>query len=180
MDDDRTGLGTAEASHYVDFRSGIGDASGCWHSPKETALLRRRREPLPAAAVIDALVAYPVTSADTEATARRPRLAQWREPVDLTSGVTPQEFLPGEWFVGTAILSSVVYVICSRLEPALVPATLVAFGAGLASRLIALFRPWEEPEPWAPPELVSGGSGRKSPAERLRGQRRPCQRTPNG
>ena len=31
--------------------------------------------------------------------------------IDLTCGVTPQHFVRGEWFVGTAILTSVVYLI---------------------------------------------------------------------
>ena len=31
--------------------------------------------------------------------------------IDITSGVTPQHFVRGEWFVGTAVLTSVVYII---------------------------------------------------------------------
>jgi hypothetical protein len=38
--------------------------------------------------VIDDLFAYSVTGADSEATARRPRLAETWEPIDLTSGAT--------------------------------------------------------------------------------------------
>src|SRR5262249_53451794 len=88
MEDDRTGPGTAEAAHYVVFLSAIGDPSGRWHCPEETAFLRRLRERPPDAAVIDDLFAYSVTSADIEATARRPRLARTWEPIDLAPGVT--------------------------------------------------------------------------------------------
>ena len=31
--------------------------------------------------------------------------------IDITSGVTPQHFVRGEWFVGTAVLTSIVYII---------------------------------------------------------------------
>ena len=35
--------------------------------------------------------------------------------IDLTSGVTPQQFTKGEWFVGTAVLTSVTYIILDGL-----------------------------------------------------------------
>ena len=35
--------------------------------------------------------------------------------IDLTSGVTPQHFTRGEWFVGTAVLTSVTYIILYAL-----------------------------------------------------------------
>jgi Glycine transporter len=35
-----------------------------------------------------------------------------RYVVDLTCGVTPKHFIRGEWFVGTAVLVSTVYVVC--------------------------------------------------------------------
>ena len=31
--------------------------------------------------------------------------------IDLTSGVTPQQFTKGEWFVGTAVVTSMAYII---------------------------------------------------------------------
>jgi uncharacterized membrane protein YeiH len=49
--------------------------------------------------------------------------------IDLTSGVTPQHFTKGEWFVGTAVLTSVTYIILDALGLASVsvwPATLLA------------------------------------------------------
>jgi hypothetical protein len=73
-----------EASHYVVFLSGIGDPSGRWHYPEETEFLRRLRERLPDAAVIDDLFAYSVTSSDIEATTRRPRMAKMWEGIERT------------------------------------------------------------------------------------------------
>jgi uncharacterized membrane protein YeiH len=68
--------------------------------------------------------------------------------IDLSCGVTPQQFVRGEWFVGTAILTSVVYLIADAgfgLE--IWPATLVAFAVGFAFRIAARRRKWEEPLP---------------------------------
>jgi uncharacterized membrane protein YeiH len=71
--------------------------------------------------------------------------------IDLTSGVTPQQFTKGEWFVGTAILTSVTYIILDALgfaSPSIWPATLLAWLVGFAFRNLALHFKWEEPEPW--------------------------------
>ena len=74
--------------------------------------------------------------------------------VDLSSGVTPKHFIRGEWFVGTAVLASVVYVVCDAgLGLSIWPASLIAFTIGFGFRYAAMLRQWEEPEPWAPPEL---------------------------
>jgi len=71
--------------------------------------------------------------------------------IDLTSGVTPQQFTKGEWFVGTAILTSVSYIILDALGLASVsvwPATLIAWAIGFLFRNLSLHFKWEEPEPW--------------------------------
>jgi uncharacterized membrane protein YeiH len=74
-----------------------------------------------------------------------------RYVVDLSAGVTPKQFLRGEWFVGTAVLVSFVYVACAAwLHWGLVPATLASFAVGFVFRYTALLRHWEEPEPATP------------------------------
>src|SRR4029077_3815478 len=46
--------------------------------------------------------------------------------IDVASGVTPQHFVRGEWFVGTAVLTSVVYLIADAgLKLDIWPATLI-------------------------------------------------------
>jgi hypothetical protein len=66
--------------------------------------------------------------------------------VDLTCGVTPKQFVKGEWFMGTAILASVVYVVCAAgLDFSVWPATLVSFTVAFLFRYAALLRHWEEP-----------------------------------
>jgi len=68
--------------------------------------------------------------------------------IDITSGVTPQHFVRGEWFVGTAVLTSVVYIIADAgLGLSIWPATLIAFGVGFPFRLAARRLGWEEPLP---------------------------------
>ena len=68
--------------------------------------------------------------------------------IDLTSGVTPQHFVRGEWFVGTAVLTSVVYIVAlDFVDLSRYPATLVAFLVGFVFRVNARRLRWEEPLP---------------------------------
>ena len=72
--------------------------------------------------------------------------------IDITSDVTPQHFVRGEWFVGTAVLTSAVYVVCYYAGLDLIPATLISFAVGFTFRLTALHKGWEEPEPMDQPQ----------------------------
>jgi uncharacterized membrane protein YeiH len=68
--------------------------------------------------------------------------------IDITSGVTPQHFVRGEWFVGTAVLTSVVYIVADAgFGLSIWPATLIAFAVGFPFRLISRRLQWEEPLP---------------------------------
>src|SRR6188472_886319 len=68
--------------------------------------------------------------------------------IDITSGLTPQHFVRGEWFVGTAVLTSVVYIIAEAgFGLDIWPATLVAFVVGFTFRVSARRFKWEEPLP---------------------------------
>ncbi len=74
--------------------------------------------------------------------------------IDITSGVTPQHFTRGNWWVGTAALTSIVYIILYALGLAsnptfgVWPATILAFLFGFGFRLTSLRLGWQEPEPW--------------------------------
>ena len=71
--------------------------------------------------------------------------------IDLTSGVTPQQFTRGEWFVGTAALTSVTYIILDALglaKESIWVATILAWAVGFTFRRLSLHFKWEEPEPW--------------------------------
>jgi len=67
--------------------------------------------------------------------------------IDITAGVTPQHFTRGEWFVGTAVLTSVVYILLDGAGLEIWPATLGAFAVGFSFRFLARRRGWEEPLP---------------------------------
>ena len=88
--------------------------------------------------------------------------------IDISSGVTPKHFVRGEWFVGTAILTSVVYVICALGGLSLNAGMAVAFVVGFSFRGLALWRRWEEPEPWEPPDVAAGEGERKALPELIR------------
>ncbi len=87
--------------------------------------------------------------------------------IDLIAGVTPLHFVRGEWFVGTAVLTSVVFVICDAAGLSIWPATLIAFFVGFFFRLASLYRGWEEPEPWEPEEVKAGERQRETLREGL-------------
>jgi uncharacterized membrane protein YeiH len=62
----------------------------------------------------------------------------------------------GEWFVGTAVLTSIVYLVLFKyLGLTVWPATLIAFVVGFFFRLAAIWYCWEEPLPRVP-EIVKG------------------------
>jgi uncharacterized membrane protein YeiH len=76
--------------------------------------------------------------------------------IDITAGKSAKQFVRSEWFVGTAVLTSVVYLICAKyfgLEQW--PATLIAFAIGFIFRVAAIWFCWEEPLPHVP-ESVKG------------------------
>jgi len=68
--------------------------------------------------------------------------------IDVTSGVTPAHFVRGDWFVGTAVLASVLYVIFTGVGLAIWPATLLTVALAFACRRALLYLKWEELEPW--------------------------------
>lgn len=77
--------------------------------------------------------------------------------IDVTAGKSAKQFVRGEWFVGTAILTSVVYLICALyLQMSIWPATLIAFVVGFCFRMAALWFAWEEPMPRHIPAHVVG------------------------
>lgn len=70
--------------------------------------------------------------------------------LDIISGVTPLQFVRSEYFVGSAVISASVFVVCDRLGLSIWPATLIAFAFGFAFRLAANRWRWEEPLPRTP------------------------------
>jgi uncharacterized membrane protein YeiH len=88
--------------------------------------------------------------------------------IDITAGHGAKQFIRGEWFVGTAVLTSVVYLICAKyLGLSMWPATLIAFLVGFWFRVAALWFAWEEPLPKLPPAVVGEVMRRETLKEKM-------------
>ncbi len=88
--------------------------------------------------------------------------------IDVTAGKSAKQFIRGEWFVGTAVLTSVVYLACvTWFNLTIWPATLISFAVGFFFRLAALWFAWEEPMPRHIPQHVVG---EVQPRESAQGQ----------
>lgn len=88
--------------------------------------------------------------------------------IDITAGKSAKQFVRGEWFVGTAVLTAVVFLICSEyLALSIWPATLIAFAVGFVFRLAAIWYCWEEPLPRLPEEIKGEVAPRTTLKEKM-------------
>ena len=76
--------------------------------------------------------------------------------VDVSAGVPPAHFVRGGWFVPTALLTGLVWMLCdlTGLDPWLCAA--VAFVIGYGARSLATARSWTEPIATALPDDEGG------------------------
>jgi uncharacterized membrane protein YeiH len=65
--------------------------------------------------------------------------------IDITSGVPPKQFIRSEWFVATAALSGLVWILVYAATENTWGAAGIAFVVGFSFRITALYRGWEEP-----------------------------------
>ena len=70
-----------------------------------------------------------------------------RSFIDISSSVTPAHFVRGEWFVGTAALTGVIWILVYTATDNTWVSAGVAFTVGFAFRLAATHFKWEEPMP---------------------------------
>lgn len=95
--------------------------------------------------------------------------------IDVTSGLGAKQFVRGEWFIGTAVLTSLSFFFLRAgafgapwsLSLAFVPATLVAFLIGFGFRVAAIWYAWEEPMPKVPAWLLKGQGRRETLKEKM-------------
>lgn len=102
-----------------------------------------------------------------------PTAGRWY--ADVTSGVTPKQFIRGEWFVGIALLTGLVWVflywlIVQEGGASIWWATLIAFGVGFALRVTALYRGWEEPLAKEPAGVYKHDDGRPLLGRKIAGK----------
>lgn len=95
--------------------------------------------------------------------------------ISVAFGRPAKLFIQGEWFVGTAVLSSLCFFFLRSgvfggpgLSLSLVAASLVAFVIGFAFRIAASWYGWEEPMPGSIPDwLLEGQPKRESLKEKM-------------
>jgi uncharacterized membrane protein YeiH len=74
--------------------------------------------------------------------------------IDITSGVTAKQFIRSEWFVGTAALTGLVWILVDWAGAGTWWAMGIAFVVGFVFRLLAMYFGWEEPMPKEPKGVV--------------------------
>jgi len=90
--------------------------------------------------------------------------------IDVTSGLPAKQFVRGEWFVGTAVLTAVVWLALDAAGAGVWWCAGVAFIVGFTVRLLALYRGWEEPMPKEPKGVVIHSDGRPLLGRKLAGK----------
>lgn len=74
--------------------------------------------------------------------------------IDISCGVTPKQFIRGEYFVTTAFLTGGVWLLVYWAGASTWVAAGVAFVVGFTVRVTALYKGWEEPLPKGPKGVV--------------------------
>lgn len=74
--------------------------------------------------------------------------------IDITSGKTAKQFIRSEWFIGTALLTGLVWILVYQAGAGTWWAAGIAFAVGFVFRLLALYYGWEEPLPKEPRGIV--------------------------
>jgi uncharacterized membrane protein YeiH len=97
-----------------------------------------------------------------------PTAGRWL--IDVSCGVTPKQFIRGEWFVSIAVLTGLVWILLTWAGMGTWPATIVAFAVGFVARLLALYRGWEEPLASEPKGVYLHSDGRPLLGRKLAGK----------
>jgi uncharacterized membrane protein YeiH len=88
--------------------------------------------------------------------------------IDIAANKSAKNFIRGEWFSGSAMLTSIVYLISNKhIGLDIYPATLIAVIVGFSFRVAALWYAWEEPLPNVPPEVMGEVVRRQSLKEKM-------------
>jgi uncharacterized membrane protein YeiH len=97
-----------------------------------------------------------------------PTAGRWY--IDVSSGVTPKQFIRGEWFVSIAALTGLVWILVYWAGGNTWVAAGVAFLAGYAARVAALWYAWEEPLASEPVGVYKHDDGRPLLGRKLKGK----------
>ena len=97
-----------------------------------------------------------------------PTAGRWY--IDVSSGVTPKQFIRGEWFVTIAALTGLVWILTFWATDSTWIALGVAFVIGYAVRVAALWYAWEEPLAKEPTGVYKHSDGRPMLGRKLKGK----------
>jgi hypothetical protein len=90
--------------------------------------------------------------------------------IDITSGVPPKQFVRGEWFIGTALLTGVVWLVADAAGANAWLSAGIAFVVGYSLRVTSLYRGWEEPLAREPKGVYNHDDGRPLLGRKLQGR----------
>jgi uncharacterized membrane protein YeiH len=90
--------------------------------------------------------------------------------IDITSGVSPKQFIRGEWFVAIALLTGAVWILADQAGASAWVAVGISFVVGFTVRLVALYQGWEEPLAAEPAGVKIHGEGRPLLGRKLAGK----------
>jgi uncharacterized membrane protein YeiH len=90
--------------------------------------------------------------------------------VDVSSGVPPKHFIRGEWFVSIALLTGLVWVICDSIGLNIWVCFGIALVVGYTTRVVALYRGWEEPLAKEPKGVYKHDDGRPLLGRKIAGK----------
>jgi uncharacterized membrane protein YeiH len=97
-----------------------------------------------------------------------PTAGRWY--IDVSSGVTPKQFIRGEWFVTIAVLTGAIWLACFALGLNTWACAGVALAIGYTLRVIALYQAWEEPLAKEPAGVFLHSDGRPMLGRKLKGK----------
>lgn len=90
--------------------------------------------------------------------------------IDVVSGVTPKQFIRGEWFITIALLTGAVWILVYWVGENTWVAAGVAFVVGFTLRTLALYLGWEEPLAKEPAGTYIHSDGRPLLGRKLQGK----------
>jgi uncharacterized membrane protein YeiH len=95
-----------------------------------------------------------------------PTAGRWM--IDVSSGVVPKQFIRGEWFVTTAVLTGAIWIACDAIGFSTWLSTGISFVIAFTFRMAALYEAWEEPLASEPSGVYRHDDGRPMLGRKLK------------